>query len=334
MTNSEALEKIESSSPWKRAGGDAKKAWVIYAAANPNGAAWLAQAAGGKPPAQIPVGVTNTLYGQGMRHFVESGRVALVHNIPIPAPVPVPTPPPPVATVTTAFDGKAGWLVNASSASPDLLRDAGIMKIAFQIQVLGSDNEATRANLEDLRTNRWSGWTRMGWGTHHADADAEVRLVKERVEEFDLKGYVADTEMHHLTGNNDRTPPLIDKLQAALGKDFPLAVVTFCYSQFSQGQLAASRYHEVRAKRCAFIGEAYGPARDGQPDGWTWGLRAVRDYLIRDGAQLPLRIGIGDKSIPEDMAEWPSVASQVAALWVWAPEQAGASILALRNVSL
>jgi hypothetical protein len=334
MTNSQALEKIESSSPWKRAGGDARRAWVIYAAANPNGAAWLAQAAGGDPPAQVPTGVTNTLYGQGMRHFVETNQVALVHRVSIPDPQPLPPPVPPAPTVTTAFDGKAAWLVNGSAASPDLLRQAGVMKIAHEIQVQGSDDASTRANLEDLRTSRWDGWTRMGWGTHNVDDDAEVRLVKERVEAFQLKGYIADTEMHHLTGNNDRTPPLLDKLQAALGKDFPIGIVTFCYSEWSQGQLAASRYHEARAKRCAFIGEAYGPARDGKPDGWTYGLRAVRDYLIRDGAQLPLRLGIGDKSIPEDMAEWPSVASQVAALWVWAPEQAGASILALRNVAL
>lgn len=205
---------------------------------------------------------------------------------------------------------KGAIVVNAVNANVDLLRQAGVTHVAV---------EATPANMQDFATTRWDGFER-GWFVvsrgNDGDAIADALATTARVVSF----AVVDTESHKtdMGGSRAWTDTLYAALRSKLGPTYPLYNITFGVhsSPAVVNHLAFQRYDVTP------IWEAY----DG--DGRTLGAAVTANKALQEGWARP-HVALGDKSLPADVAELKGT-NVLGGVWLWAPEQAGASVLALK----
>ena len=235
----------------------------------------------------------------------------------------------------TIFHSKGAFLVNAGAASPSLLYAGGIKRVATQINVHGSDNASTAANVAGLAGTKSSMPFAIhgGWGVVGPDVSADVTLAVKRILEHDLKFYIADTELYWLAGWNvtDMTTRLVEGLRASLGVAFPLAVVSFGYAPSGfPGATLNSGAAVCRRLAVDFIPEGY------DFSGVSYGMENVLPYLERDGIPEPPLVAIGDKTVERDTdyLTGHEQSQPVSGVWSWATEQTGTTITRLKTVPL
>ena len=235
----------------------------------------------------------------------------------------------------TIFHSKGAFLVNAGAASPSLLEAGGIKRVATQINVHGSDNASTAANVAGLAGTKSSMPFAIhgGWGVVGPDVSADVTLAVKRILEHDLKFYIADTELYWLAGWNvtDMTTRLVEGLRASLGVAFPLAVVSFGYAPSGfPGATLNSGAAVCRRLAVDFIPEGY------DFSGVSYGMENVLPYLERDGIPKPPLVAIGDKTVERDAnyLATHTLGQPVSGVWTWAAEQTGAALPVLAKVPL
>lgn len=301
MTTAEALALIRDSAPYKSAGGDLADTWTRWHAANPNEAsslrAFVNDRVAGRP---TTAPVLATKFGRGW--------VALTENaLGVPGPQPQP--------VTKPLAG--AMVVNAGNCSTDLLRQAGIKLVAPEI---------TDANMSDLATARWDPFERGGFFVSRPASQPiadEASACIAAARRHGLGFLVIDTESHKadMGGKLEWTEDLFAELRRQLAAAFVLYNVTFgIHSSPAVVNHEAFRRHKVIP-----IWEAYDGA------GATLGVNPTAQKAVAEGWSPP-HIAIGDKSIPVDANSLRSPLVPLGGTWLWAPEQAGDSVLALTTV--
>jgi hypothetical protein len=233
--------------------------------------------------------------------------------------MPGPVPPPVVtATIPSAFRGKGALSVNVGALAGEAVQRAGIIRLAVQITSLEGDNDSTRENRAAIASlpGRFPGVLLGGWGTHGGDPAVEARNVYDRIRSGGLQFYVADTERHKLRAEQFKTEQLLFNLRTYLGRDFPIACVTFGWSQFSQGQSNEVNYAAMIKYGATYMPEAY------DEGGRSIGINNLVSYLKREAVMPPYVVAIGDKSVESDVIEMEGVvASSLMGVWAYAPEQ-------------
>lgn len=235
----------------------------------------------------------------------------------------------------TVFHSKGAFLVNATAAAPSLLDAGGIKRIATQINVHGQDNGSTSTNVANLAGIKSSMPFAMhgGWGVLGPDVGADVKLAADRIRAHGLNFYIADIELWWLAGWNvtDMLTRWADGMRAALGVTFPLAAVSFGYSESGfPGATLNSGAAVCRRLAIDFIPEGY------DLFGVSYGMEKVLPYLAKDGIPSPPLIAIGDKSVERD-ADYLTGHNKdqpVSGVWSWATEQTGTTIQRLSTVPL
>lgn len=227
------------------------------------------------------------------------------------------------------FNVKGSLLVNAGAASPQFHRNGGVTHVAPQITSLGEDNASTFQNVQNFASwkSAFSGFTVGGWGTHGPNYALEAEHVAQRVSSLGLKFYIADTERHWLNGTPNATGMLLSALRARLGSAFPISVISFGYSDESQGQIWNNGYEVATQYKCSFLPELY------DFGGFTYGMDKAIPYIEREGLKKPHLIALGDKTVPQDVA-WLKSNTTVRGVWIWAGEQAGQDIESLSQLTL
>jgi hypothetical protein len=231
------------------------------------------------------------------------------------------------------FERKGAFLVNAGAASPDLLRSGGVTAVAHQLHVHGTDNESTAANTAAFTQikNTMGFAAHGGWGVNGPSVAADVAITVARVRKHKLEFYIADTELYWLAGWNvaAMTEAYIRGVQAELGVTFPLAIVSFGFSEVGfPGATLNSGAETCRKLGVTFIPEGY------DFHGFTYGMERVVPYLRQDGIPAPSIIGLGDKTLGRDVDWFRTNPGNVSGVWVWAAEQSGTTITTLQAVTL
>jgi hypothetical protein len=233
----------------------------------------------------------------------------------------------------TIFEAKGAFLVNAGSASLDLLKRGGINRIAHQLHVHGGDNGSTAQNDAQFSAIRNASEFAIhgGWGVNGPDVAADVAITVARVRKHALAFYIADTELYWLAGWNvaAMTDAYIRGVKAALGADFPLAIISFGFSESGfQGATLNSGAETCRRLGVPFIPEGY------DFFGLTYGMERVVPYLRKDGIPAPSIIALGDKTLERDSDWLVANPGNVSGVWVWAAEQAAVGIAFVDRVAL
>jgi hypothetical protein len=312
VTDDEAYKLIDESTPYQASGEEMAGAMDRWSAANPGELAqWLRYTQKFSAPP-----VLKTKFGRGITALWENRLAKL-------------SPTPEIAR--TYFAAKGVFLQYLSAMPSMRLENAGFTHAAVQITSRGADNQATLSNMAEF--NRYGahsiypGIQTGGWGTHSLNPVQESEFVARRVSEHGLKFYIADTEFHWLNGQPGLTATLLTELRRSdrLGKDFPIAAVSFGYSKFAQGQVQNSNYPAMIRAGVDFIPEAY------DEKGYTYGLQAVYDYLVRDGVRPPVLMAVGTYSLPADQPQLQELVSagKLNGYWVWVAEQVPPGDLAL-----
>lgn len=302
MTTAEALALIRDSTPYKRAGGELADAWTRWEAASPDEASSLRtffrDRVAGRPTA-APVLVTR--FGRGWVALIENALGA-----------PAPQQPQPAGKLVAG-----AMVVNAGNCSPDLLSRTGIKLVAAEI---------TDANMRDLATARWDGFERGGFFVSRPASRSIANEASDCVAAAKLHGLrflVIDTESHKtdMGGKLEWTESLFAELRRLLGDAFALYNVTFGI----HSSLAVVNHEAFRRHKVTTIWEAYDGA------GATLGVNLTAQKAAAEGWSRP-HIAMGDKSIQVDANSLASPGVPLGGVWLWAPEQAGDSVLALTGV--
>lgn len=301
MTAAEALALIRDSDAYESAGGVVADAWTRWQAANANEAASLRAFVDDRVAGRATAApVLATKFGRGW--------VALIEDA-------LGEPGPQTQPVTTPVAG--AMVVNAGNCSSELLRQAGIKLVAPEI---------TDANMTDLATARWDAFERGGFFVSRPASQpiaTEASACVAAAQRHSLRFLVIDTESHKadIGGDPKWTEDLFAELRRQLGAAFVLYNVTFgIHSSPAVVNHEAFRRHKVIP-----IWEAYDGA------GATLGVDPTAEKAAAEGWTSP-HIAIGDKSIPVDADSLRSPVLPLGGTWLWAPEQAGDSVLALTAV--